>query len=58
MSGNAGTRHRIEGSCGWHRNGTQCGNAENDPVIRKALAIGADNVVRIDTTPSSSMDVA
>lgn len=34
------------------------GPAENDPVIRKALAIGADNAVRIDTTPSSSMDVA
>jgi electron transfer flavoprotein beta subunit len=34
------------------------GPADNDPVIRKALAIGADNAVRVDTNPVSSLDVA
>lgn len=34
------------------------GNAENDPVIRKGLAIGADEAVRVDTDPGSSLDVA
>lgn len=34
------------------------GTAENDAVIRKALAIGADDAVRIDTDPKSAMNVA
>jgi len=34
------------------------GPAENDVVIRKALAIGADDAVRIDTDPKSSREVA
>lgn len=34
------------------------GGAENDPVIRKALAIGADDAVRIDTTPIDGLHVA
>ena len=34
------------------------GPAENDVVIRKALAIGADEAVRIDTVPNSAKEVA
>lgn len=34
------------------------GLAENDAVIRKALAIGADNAVRINVAPSDSVQVA
>lgn len=34
------------------------GAADNDPILRKGLAIGADNAVRIDTTPGSSLNVA
>jgi len=34
------------------------GPAENDVIIRKALAIGADDAVRVDTTPRSSKEVA
>ncbi len=34
------------------------GPAENDVIIRKALAIGADDAVRIDTDPKSSKEVA
>ena len=34
------------------------GPATNDVVIRKALAIGADDAIRVDTTPISSMNVA
>lgn len=34
------------------------GGPENDPVIRKGLAIGADNAVRVNTNPGSSLDVA
>ncbi|MEL6802783.1 MAG: electron transfer flavoprotein subunit beta/FixA family protein [Bacteroidota bacterium] len=34
------------------------GPATNDPVIRKALAIGADKAVRIDADPQSSLYVA
>ncbi|MBX2926347.1 MAG: electron transfer flavoprotein subunit beta/FixA family protein [Saprospiraceae bacterium] len=34
------------------------GPADNDTVIRKGLAIGADDAVRIDTDPKSSMAVA
>jgi electron transfer flavoprotein beta subunit len=34
------------------------GGAENDPIIRKGLAIGADEAVRVDTNPGSSLDVA
>lgn len=34
------------------------GGASCDPVIRKALAIGADDAVRIDTEPVDSMQVA
>ncbi|MEL7426348.1 MAG: electron transfer flavoprotein beta subunit/FixA family protein, partial [Bacteroidota bacterium] len=34
------------------------GSAANDPVIRKGLAIGADEAVRIDKEGSSSLDVA
>jgi electron transfer flavoprotein beta subunit len=34
------------------------GGAENDAVIRKGLAIGADDAVRIDTQSGSSLDVA
>jgi electron transfer flavoprotein beta subunit len=34
------------------------GPAENDPVIRKALAIGADDAVRIDTVPIDGIHVA
>lgn len=34
------------------------GDASNDPVIRKALAIGADNAVRIDTVPTDAFQVA
>jgi len=34
------------------------GGADNDPVIRKALAIGADSAVRIEADPSDAFDVA
>jgi electron transfer flavoprotein beta subunit len=34
------------------------GTAENDAVIRKGLAIGADEAVRIDTDAGSSLNVA
>ena len=34
------------------------GTAENDTIIRKALAIGADDAIRIDKDPSNAMDVA
>ncbi len=34
------------------------GTSENDAVIRKALAIGADDAVRIDADPTSAMFVA
>jgi electron transfer flavoprotein beta subunit len=34
------------------------GSAANDPVIRKGLAIGADEAVRIDKEGGSSLDVA
>lgn len=34
------------------------GGAENDPIIRKALAIGADNAVRIDVAPTDPGFVA
>jgi electron transfer flavoprotein beta subunit len=34
------------------------GSAENEPSIRKALAIGADDAVRVDITPQSAMEVA
>ena len=34
------------------------GGAENDPIIRKALAIGADDAVRIDTADSDAYNVA
>ena len=35
-----------------------CGPAANDVTIRKALAIGADDAVRIDTIPGSAYAVA
>lgn len=34
------------------------GEVDNDPIIRKALAIGADNAVRIDTVPTDAFFVA
>lgn len=34
------------------------GPAANDSIIRKALAIGADDAVRVDTDPQSSLNVA
>lgn len=34
------------------------GGAENDPTIRKALAIGADDAVRINTDASDAMNTA
>ena len=34
------------------------GGADCDPVIRKALAIGSDDAVRIDTNPQDSLFVA
>lgn len=34
------------------------GPANNDAVIRKGLAIGADDAIRVDTTPGSSLNVA
>ena len=34
------------------------GPAANDPIIRKGLAIGADEAVRIDAEPQSSLNVA
>ena len=34
------------------------GPAANDVVIRKALAIGADDAIRVDTEPTSAMYVA
>ncbi len=34
------------------------GPKDNETVIRKALAIGADKAIRVDKTPQSSMDVA
>ncbi len=34
------------------------GNESNDSIIRKALAIGADDAVRIDLNPSSGKEVA
>ena len=35
-----------------------CGPVANDVTIRKALAIGADDAVRIDITPGSAYAVA
>lgn len=35
-----------------------CGNVSSDPIIRKALAIGGDQAVRVDMEPISSMDAA
>lgn len=34
------------------------GEADNDPTIRKALAIGADEAVRINTNPTDALNVA
>jgi electron transfer flavoprotein beta subunit len=34
------------------------GLAENDPTIRKALAIGADDAVRVNVNPSDAFDAA
>jgi len=34
------------------------GEAENDPTIRKALAIGADDAVRINTNPKDALTAA
>ncbi len=34
------------------------GPAENEPAIRKALAIGADDAVRVDMQPASALEVA
>lgn len=34
------------------------GGAENDPTIRKALAIGADEAVRINTVPKDALSTA
>ena len=34
------------------------GLAENEPIMRKALAIGADSGIRVNRDPSGSMDVA
>ncbi len=34
------------------------GSQENETIIRKALAIGADDAIRIDKNPQSSLDVA
>lgn len=34
------------------------GSADNDPTIRKALAIGADEAVRVDTDPKDAMSTA
>ena len=34
------------------------GPATNDAVIRKGLAIGADDAIRVDTTPQSALNVA
>ncbi|MDB9775666.1 electron transfer flavoprotein subunit beta/FixA family protein [Vicingaceae bacterium] len=34
------------------------GTAENDPIIRKALAIGADEAVRIDVNPTDALQAA
>ncbi|PIQ15713.1 MAG: electron transfer flavoprotein subunit alpha, partial [Flavobacteriales bacterium CG18_big_fil_WC_8_21_14_2_50_32_9] len=34
------------------------GGAENDPIIRKALAIGADDAVRIDAPTNDALFVA
>lgn len=34
------------------------GKADHDPIIRKALAIGADDAVRIDTDPTDAYAVA
>lgn len=34
------------------------GRADHDPIIRKALAIGADNAVRVDADPTDALYVA
>lgn len=34
------------------------GPADNEPAIRKALAIGADDAVRVDMQPASALEVA
>ncbi|MGB0423662.1 MAG: electron transfer flavoprotein subunit beta/FixA family protein [Flavobacteriales bacterium] len=34
------------------------GGADHDPIIRKALAIGADSAVRVDKDPEDSFDTA
>ena len=34
------------------------GQADCDPVIRKALAIGADDAIRVDANPTDAMQVA
>lgn len=34
------------------------GTAETEPILRKAYAIGADNIIRIDATPTDALMVA
>lgn len=34
------------------------GNADNDQIIRKALAIGANDAIRVDKEPEDALDVA
>jgi len=34
------------------------GTAETEPILRKAYAIGADDIIRIDTTPTDALMVA
>ncbi len=34
------------------------GGADNDPIIRKALAIGADDAVRINMNPTDALATA
>jgi electron transfer flavoprotein beta subunit len=34
------------------------GSAENDPIIRKGLALGAQSAIRVDATPKSALNVA
>ena len=54
-----GPCHRIESTARWFKVTTiTVGGAGCDPIIRKALAIGADDAVRIDSEPTDALQVA
>jgi electron transfer flavoprotein beta subunit len=48
----------IKETSGAHVTALNVGLADTEPTLRKALAIGADDAVRIDTEPKDAMQVA